>query len=172
MYTKAIRFLSFFLQKKLRVIFAIVLVSGIFLGAKLAYATSTTVNDLARTVGNGTLTFGGMIAVLLVPLMLSLFVFRLRIPLLILPIAFLKSAAFAFSCCCVMLSYGDSGWLIRFFLLFSDSAMYVVLCWYWLSHLDGNHHRIKQNTIICFLLATVIGIVDYIYVSPFLAMLI
>ena len=172
MYTKAIQFLSFFLQRKLRAIFTIILAIGILLGARLSYAASSSVNNLTCMAGNGTLTLLGLIAVLLIPLTLSLIVFCLRIPLLILPIVFLKSVAFAFSCCCVMLAYGDGGWLVRFFLLFSDSAMFVVLCWYWLSHLDGSNCRLKQNTIICFGLAAVIGIVDYIYVSPFWAMLI
>lgn len=171
MYTKAFRVISALLQRKLRVIFAVILIVGILAGVRLSYAADDSILTLASVSGNTGLTFWGIAAVLLLPLLISLCAFHFNIPILILPIAFLKSAAFGFCSCCVIFAYGDAGWLVRFLVLFSDSAMFVVLCWYWFSHLEGVRTRLRQDTVLCFVLAVVIGMFDYIYISPFLAML-
>lgn len=171
MFTKAVGNVSELLQRNLRLILFVVFLSGLLLGGLLSRLAGSSLLVLVFAAGEDTASVLGLAAVLLVPLLISFFVFYYNVPVLVFPIAFIKAVIFGFCSCCIMFTYGDSGWLVRSLLLFSDSMMLVVLCWYWIRQLGNGRLRLKQNTLLCSYLAVLIGMVDYMYISPFAAML-
>ena len=171
MITKAFGKFSSLVQRKLRLLFVSFFVLGIVFGICLSGMVHNSLHSSVYTAGRADISFWGLCVVLLMPLLASLVPFYFNIPILVLPIAFFKAFIFGFCSCCIAFAYGDAGWLVRSLLLFSDSTMLIVLCWYWLTHLDGNRFRLKQDTFLCLCVALVIGITDYMYISPFAALL-
>ena len=171
MFTKAYAALSALVQRKLRLLFIILFLLGIVAGAGIATQVRSSLYVWIYSAGCSGVSFLGLAVVLLLPLLVSFSAFYFDAPILVLPIVFLKASVFSFCSCCVLFAYGDAGWLVRLLMLFSDSVMLGVLCWYWLQHLDCKRFELKQNTILCLLVAVMIGITDYMYISPFTAML-
>lgn len=171
MFTKAYRALTVLLQRRLQLLFAVVLMLGFFIGAYISRMVPNSFLNLIYTNGDRAVSLWSLAVVLLLPLLISFVAFYFRIPILILLIGFLKAITFSFCSCGILYAYGDAGWLLRFLLLFSDSTMLFLLCWYWLRHLEGNRLRLAQDTVLCIFGAILIGIIDYMYISPFTAML-
>ena len=171
MITKALVKVLIPVQRKLRLLFIVVFLLGIAVGASLSALVQNSLFTWICSASFGQASFLGLAVVLTGPLLVSFLAFYFTVPILILPIAFMKAVIFGFCGCCILFAYGDAGWLVRLLLLFSDSTMLTALCWYWLKHLDGTRFGLKQNTLLCLLSALIIGITDYMYISPFAAIL-
>ena len=80
-------------------------------------------------------------------------------------ICFLK--AFSFSFCGVLLwrTYGSSGWLIRFLLMFTDICTLPAFLWYCF-------RRSRRDFVVCILISLSVACINYFVVSPFSAELI
>lgn len=83
-------------------------------------------------------------------------------------LGFLKVFAFSFVSCTISMVFGDSGWLIRFLLLFSDIFLVPACCVFCLRYFTGNHGLIRREWFIWFLIALIVGCIDFFVVSPFL----
>lgn len=84
-------------------------------------------------------------------------------------VSFLKASAFSFTACAISMAFGESGWLIRFLLLFSNTLLLPVFCLYCQRYIRGNKASAFCERFIWFLIAAAIGCLDYFLVSPFLA---
>jgi hypothetical protein len=171
MIAKALGIFSSLVKRKLRMLFVLFFLLGIVFGTYLCGIADYSLSSWVYTAGMPRISFWGLCVVLLIPLFVSFAAFYFDVPILILPIAFFKAFIFGFCSSIIVFAYGDAGWLVRFLLLFSDSAMLIVLCWYWLTHLNGERFRLKQDTFLCLCIALAIGIMDYMYISPFTASL-
>ena len=68
----------------------------------------------------------------------------------------------------VVYCYAGAGWLVRFLLLFSDNGATVLFLWMLFSHINGRKNTFWTDAAVCLFAAILIGITDYLFVSPFL----
>ena len=113
----------------------------------------------------------GLLLTLFFPLFLSAFCVHYSVPLILLPIVFIKSLCFSYCACCIYRAFGDAGWLMRWLYFFSDSCMLIIMLRYWLKFITGNKEGHGSQVIICSLYAVFIGCIDYFILSPILIML-
>lgn len=166
MFTNATRMIGTVLQRKLRQIFIGVFICGLLFGgciARLGFHIPICLSD-TRVPGAAFLVALGL------PFLASYVVFQFLKPALVLPICFLKAFSYSYFGCGILLQYGSAGWLIRLLLTFSDGLALLVLCWYWLRHIEGNRFLLHRDTAVCAGIVLVIGVVDIMYISPFLAL--
>lgn len=83
----------------------------------------------------------------------------------------LKALSFGFCACGVALAFGQSGWLIRMLLLFSDCITVPLLYWFSLRHISGRTSRVLRDMVVVIVVLLVVGYADCMVVSPFLARL-
>ncbi len=106
------------------------------------------------------------------PFLLSVIVIHLRQLWLILPCAFIKAFTFGFCAFAVTLAFGQSSWLIRVLFLFSDIAAIPIMYFYWLRCLKGEHAGSFWFSVCCTGALIGLALVDYCWISPFLASII
>lgn len=81
------------------------------------------------------------------------------------PICWCKAFLFGFFHIGVFSSFGSSGWLLRWMMLFSDCAAFPVLCWFWL-RLIQNPDSVFRDFLLCTAAVIVIGFLDFYIISP------
>ena len=106
------------------------------------------------------------------PFLLSAIAIHLRQPWFILPCCFIKAFIFGFCAFAVTLAFGQSGWLVRFLFMFSDSMSVPVMYFYWLRCINGNLAKGFWFSGCCTVMLVAIGLLDYCWIAPFLADLI
>ncbi len=161
----------FFLCKNpARLVFTL-FITGLLLGVFIARNSIASLSQIVLTTSHFSATVSGLIASLCLPLLLSVIAVYYSFPAAIVPICLIKAFAFGYCSCVVLLSFQCAGWLVRLLFLFSDSLIVVPLLWFWLRHIDGTKVHLKQDTVLCLLAALIIGFLDYVCISPFLALL-
>ena len=113
-----------------------------------------------------------LLAVTVVPFLLSAFAVSLSEPWLLLIISTFKAFNFSFCACGVRLAFGQSSWLVRFLFLFSDYLLVPLLYLYWVRHIQGQAVRRTWELYCCIGASLVISGIDCFIVAPFLASLI
>ena len=113
----------------------------------------------------------GMIVSLIFPIILLYILLNRCYFYLTLPVIFLKS--FSYMCCylCITYSYGTAGWLVRIFLLFSDTVSIVILLHFCYRFAAGNKTGIIRYFKCAFAVLIIVGCLDYYIISPFILML-
>ena len=113
----------------------------------------------------------GLLAIICIPLIVSAISIYLPVPVLIYIYSVIK--AFSFGCCLcgVAITFRQSSWLVRLLLLFSDTGLVVLMLWLWCRILYKNRFSVRKDLVCCIVAFAVIGIIDYFFVSPYLAML-
>ena len=71
----------------------------------------------------------------------------------------------------LLICYGSAGWLVHALMFYSDSMMTIVLLWLSITHINGRRKSLTVHVITAFIAAAIIGITDYLIVSPFLCAL-
>jgi len=145
---------------------------GIQLGQYYASCGNETYFLLMRLASVCPVSIVGLASVTFLPFLFSAFAVYFSHTQFLLPICFLK--AFMFSCCAFSAtwSFGSAGWLVRLLLQFTDICTLPLLCWFWIRHKSGELSRFWQDIVLCGLLVTVVCVVDYCIVSPYLVSLI
>ena len=140
------------------------------LGVSLAGSLSDV--SWMRMVCENHVSIVGLLPVLLLPFLLSAMAVFLSQTWLLYVIGFFKAFSFGFCCALTQFAFGDSGWLIRLLLFFSDSWSLPLLCWFCLRHLDGQLRTVKIDLAACLGLTIFFALMDSWMVAPFLASLI
>ena len=146
-------------------------VFGLICGVFFALHTSDITVSLMRSVLYDRLSIVGLLVALVFPFVLSAILLRYLSTLAIVPLVFLKAYLFSWCACGVYFAFGDAGWLVRWFLIFSDSLIVVLLLWYWLSHASGRRDAMKSELFLCITTALLVGCFDYCVISPISSML-
>lgn len=147
----------------------IVWVSGILIGAMLANKTSAQLSGY--TLFPERTTFLGLLISAILPLVISAIVIKIRAPILILPIAFIKSFSYSYTGFLLYSFYGDAGWLAEWLCLFSDPIVIVSCLWFWLKNISAKSIFVNKDLLICSFISFGALCIDYFIVSPFSVML-
>ena len=113
----------------------------------------------------------GMLISAFLPIFISAIAAYFSVPVLIYALCFFKAVCYSFVLCGIVTAFGYSGWLIRLMLLFTDSAITVLLFWLWHKLLSSDCCFTGQAFLICAAVAVAICAIDYFLVSPYLIML-
>ena len=140
---------------------------GFFTGLIFARIAGDSSYSLMRLATLTQVSIVSLLSMLALPVLVTDLIVRCHLLFFIYPVAFMKAVVYSYCSTCVLLTFGASGWLIRILLVFTDSAMCVVLLFWWSSLLSG---RIASRYItagIC-TFAICFGALDYFCISPFL----
>lgn len=144
-------------------------ISGLLLGAVFSVSADDLLTSTMRAAVSGSMSISGLIAVILLPLLLSAYAVYYSQPILLVSVVFLKAFLFGYTGAGILFLYPASGWLIQWLLMFSDMMTLPIL---WLVWLSGSLTSPPRRIVGCTVCAVLIGCVDYIVIAPFLACLI
>lgn len=151
-----------------RVLLVFVWLFGLILGCYFATVASSNESiHIVRQVLQSEPSIIGLFISLIIPLVTSFLAIKLRLNLLILPIAFIKAVCFSFCAMCLIFAFGDAGWLLCRLYVFSDSCAVVVLLLFWIHCIPGDVVALNKNFCYCLVSISAICFVDYFLVSPF-----
>ena len=115
--------------------------------------------------------FWGIMLATILPVLVSAVAVFCSAPILIYIFSILKAFSFGTCLCGIIAVFGQSGWLIRFALLFSDNVMAVVSIWLWVRCLSLNRFVIAKELLVSAAIAVGLCFVDFFLISPYLAYL-
>lgn len=144
---------------------------GIILGYLAAVSAKSVISDVVQRCVNADLSVVGVLAVTVLPFLMSAFAVSFSEPWLLLIYSTYKAFSFSFSGWGVCLAYGQSGWLVLFLFLFSDLFVIPLLYLYWLRHIQGDIAPTAWELPLFLSAALLVGAVDYCFIAPFLTSL-
>ncbi len=144
---------------------------GLIIGALFSYETQSISISLMRTAASTRVSIVWLLVLRTAPLVLSAIAIYLRLPYFTLIIVFFKAFIFGFAACGTVWTFFSSGWLITSLLMFSDFFMVIPLLYFWIRHISGTQSYLRRDFIVSLLLSAALCIADYLFVSPFLAVL-
>jgi hypothetical protein len=154
------------------IILLLAILAGLISGSYLSLLADPSVFSLMLTAAECRVSIVCILSASLFPVVFTAFAIYTSHIRLLFPIAFTKAFSFSFIGSGLLLTLGDSGWLMRALLMFSDLASLPVLCWMWLHTFANERTSNLLSTAITVLVVCMIGCLDYYYISPFLANLI
>ena len=154
-----------------RFVLSITFAFGLCFGIYLAAESEAILRQALLGIISVSLSLSGAIFAFILPFLLSVACIAFSLPAMVIPVCFVKAVVFGFCSCGTLLVFGSSGWLIRFFLLFTDSCTLLPMLWFWLRHIDGSKLSLKRDIVICFSLFVLLCAFDYFIISPYLMML-
>ncbi len=154
------------------ILFCFLWSAGLLFGRYITHEANVSFPALIRSVCCTQTSLIGLLAVILIPLLISVVVCRYVGVMWIFPVIFLKAMGFGFCSYAICLSFGDAGWLVRCLLMFTDCISVPLLLWFWIRRLFMKNNAILQDMILVLALLVVTACVDYMFVSPFLFLLI
>ena len=117
---------------------------------------------------SGPVSIVSLLIVTLLPLLCSAFAVYISRSWLLFFIAFIKAFLLGFTALGIYAAFGSSGWVFRFFLMFSDLGMLPFLYLFWLQHLPGGCGICRRDSMFLLCGMAIAGI-DYAFISPFWA---
>ena len=154
-----------------KILFGIIWILGLLLGRYISLLISPEIQPIIYDVTTADTSFIGLIFSFLFALLVSAFLLCRRLPLLVLPIIFLKAVFFSYCSSAITLSLGNAGWLLSRLYMLSDGFAVIVLLWFWLRCITGEATAVKKYSILSIVAMCLICYFDYSFVSPFAMML-
>lgn len=145
---------------------------GLVLGGSFAVKSSLSLISLMRTVTEHGVSIVGLLGVTALPFLFTAVAVYFDQPWLLPVIAFCKAFLWSYTGCLIVRSFDTAGWLVRFLVLFTDSASLPLLFYLWLTHLQRRMINYCFRFGVCLACIAAVAVVDYLMVSPFLALLI
>ena len=171
MYKRFRTSIGIFWHRYARIALIVFFLLGLCSGSIYACRAASSADSFITLVAGERATLIGLLITALLPLIFAALFSYFSVPALLLPICLLKSFAFSFCSTCVLRTFGDSGWLVRLLLLFTDSVALLPLLWFCFRQVSGNRRMFRKDFMLSFLTALVVCILDFLFVSPFLATL-
>ena len=153
-------------------ILACILLLGYLIGTFLATETPVAYFSLMRSAVNSPVSIVGSLVSVFLPFLLAFAAVHYGKPALLFIILFCKATLFAHGSMCCYLAFGSGGWLVRLLLQFSDILMFPVLCRFTILYLGQPKPLRRRDTLISTDAAAFVVIVNFCFISPYLAMLI
>lgn len=155
-----------------RIFLAFFWIAGLLLGICLYFAAGSFYSSVMPGALQGTVSIVSLLCISILPFLFSAFAVFASKPFLLLLICFWKAFQFSFVSLGVLCSFSGSGWLIRWFLMFSDMISLPLLYWFWVRHICAKRFLSGTEAFVIVSLFILIGSIDYCYISPFFTNLI
>ncbi len=151
-----------------RVLFAGFWIIGLILGASFSLLTGESFLSMTHTAASSRGSVISLFASAFLPFLIVSLAVYFHTPVVIYCLVFGKGFCFCFVSMGIMLAFPESGWLLRWLLLFSDSLALPVLIWFCLRHIHKDSvagAAVFFAGALIFLTATI----DNLFVSSFLS---
>ncbi|MDO5545243.1 MAG: hypothetical protein Q4F81_05400 [Eubacteriales bacterium] len=159
-------------RKGMPFILAVCWISGVVCGVFCYWASSPEIISLMRRTPVCSVSIVGLLNAALMPFLLSAFIMVFSVPWMILGISFVKAFLFSFASMEILVNFGSGGWLLRYFLLFSDCAALPLLYWYWLRSVSMTRNlRWLVDTCIVLVALVMITVLDYRVIAPIVCLI-
>ncbi len=145
---------------------------GILCGTFLAAHFSQSYGDLMRSAAISSMSVGGSVVTVFLPLLLCVVCIHCGRPKLLYGICFLKSLMLGFCAMGCFYAFGSGSWLVRLLFQFTDLVSFPVLCWFMLRCITGAGKPIGKDLALSAVVFALTGFLDLFYISPFLVTLI
>lgn len=156
-------------RKVCRFLLAFCWISGLICGIGLCYAAGPCFVSWMRGVCAVPVSIGRLIAITLLPFLLSALAVFASHPRLLFGIAFVRGFSLSFVCAAISLSWGSAGWLARWLLCFGSLLSAPILYGCWLRHLSGHRTFSFWEAALLLSAAGSIGSCHYFFIAPLLA---
>lgn len=157
---------SLFFRKGYIWILAFSLTGGMVLGSRLQANVDPSLISLMRASGIQSVSIVSRLSVLLLPFLFSALFCSTRSAWMIFPVSFFKGFCFGFCQASIFSSFAGAGWLIYFFLMFSDILTFPVLVFFWIRCLGKTGHM-TSRLLFCMLAVLIIAAVDHRFITPY-----
>ena len=147
-------------------ILAISWVCSIVVGAYLAFSAQDLSSSLMHAVLINRVSIVGLATILFFPFILSALAAYFSLPELIYVIAVVKGVCLGFTTITLLLYYTGAAWLVHSLACFSSSFALMPLFLCWIRCLTRSGKSLLRDTYRYLIYSVVIGLVDYLYVSP------
>lgn len=164
--------LSFFRAKARYFILAFAWISGLLLGAVFSASASAELSSVMLAAAHTGVSIYGLLAVRLLPFLLSALSIYFSQPILLYAVAFLKAFLYSYMGTGLFMACCSAGWILFSLLMFSDTIMLPILWLSWLRYIPGQRSASYRCHAICAFFAVAVGCIDYTYIAPYLAHLI
>ena len=152
-----------------RWLLAIFWITGILSGILISYVAGSSVSSLMRSYLYGSVSIVSLVLVIYLPFLLSAIAVSFSVSVLLFPIAFLKGFLFSLVAMGIFFIYGAAGWLIHWFLCFSDLISLPLLYWYWQRLLDTAPSAAFRDGLLLLGPVYCIASTDFCLVLPYFA---
>ena len=152
-----------------RWLLAIFWITGILSGILISYVAGSSVSSLMRSYLYGSVSIVSLVLVLYLPFLLSAIAVSFSGSVLLFPLAFLKGFLFSFVAMGIFQIYGAAGWLLHWFLCFSDLISLPLLYWYWMRLLDTAPSAAIRDGLLLLAPVYCIASMDYCLVFSYFA---
>ena len=161
-----------FLQERNQVycILAIILLISSGFGVLFAATADQSYLHLMRMAAGRPVSIVGSLLAVIVPYVVSVLAVSNFKPWLVYLTIAVRIFLFSSACWVIADSFGTASALVSFLLLFPDILLIPVLLWFAISSLSGNCSRIL--VLLSLVYISLVGIIDYCAISPFLAKII
>jgi len=153
--------------RKKQFILAFVWGLALGLGSLFAFTTQPVTLSLMCIAPMCHVSIFGLVVILLFPLLLSAIAVKFSVSGIIYLIVLVDGISFGYFMLGTVLAFGSPAWLIGLMLAFSKLALIVPLLSFYLQCFS-NKDSLMPSFINCFFAAMIIGMLDYLVVSPFL----
>ena len=143
--------------------------TGLLLGLHIATVVYSPYIGFYYAAAGAHAAFAGLFAVFFLPFLMSVIVVQKGIRWAVFPIAMVKAFSIGFNLAMVQFAFGQSAWLIRGFMMFSDITSAFLLLWLWLISLSKEKPQMGMYYGAYSTLGILFILLDYFYISPFFA---
>lgn len=164
--------LPFFHRKSRRFILASVWICGLLLGAVFSGFLSAELSSVMLSAVRSSVSLFGLLAVRLLPFLLSALLLYFSRSRLLYAVIFLKAFLYSYFGTSLLMTCHSAGWVLFGFLTFSDTLISPVLWFFWLRDIDAQSHASYRAHAIGAFFAVAVTCIDYTYIVPYLARLI
>ena len=163
--------LSRFRSRKCNTIFlAFSWIVGLYCGIELSCFAGNSFFSLMRGASSSSVSIVNLLLITLLPFLISGLIMYIRSTILMHLLCYIKGLTFGFVSAGFFSAWGSAGWLIRYFLMFSDFLSLVPLWWSWITaqiHSKTSFRPVLIGTLI----AGCIVCLDFFCISPIAARL-
>lgn len=140
---------------------------GVFLGGAVFYLSKPSFVALMRSASCCTVSIVGLFILIVIPFLISAIAVFCSCPFLIFPLCFLSALSYGVCSFAVFASFGSAGWLAQLLIMFSENCAVLSLFVLWSQSICSSFHIKPSLFGICFSVAVIAGIIDFVFVSPF-----
>ena len=163
---------AFLFCKRALLLLAFIWFLGLMSGRHYSQQASNTYLLLMRASSEFRLSIIGLAVSVLLPFIISAVAVYFSKPAVIYVLTYLYALLFSYTGCCLRMLFSNAGWLIQFMLLFSHCITIPFYCWFSMRYINGRKPTFIRDLWIGIAVISVVGIIDILVISPFLAALI
>ena len=163
---------AFLFCKRDLLLLAFIWFLGLMSGRHYYQQASNTYLLLMRASSEFRLSIIGLAVSVLLPFIISAVAVYFSKPAVIYVLAYLYALLFSYAGCCLRMLFSNAGWLIQFMLLFSHCITIPFYCWFSMRYINGRKPTFIRDLWIGIAVISVVGTIDILVISPFLAALI